>query len=208
MADRKNHWERVYRDRSPLEMSWFQQEPALSLRLISDTGIAPDAPIIDVGGGASLLVDRLCERGYTDVGVLDVSASALAHAKDRLSVKAHDVQWFEADVTTFRSPKRFALWHDRAVFHFLTCEEDRKRYVSVLNQALEPGGHLVIMTFAVNGPRKCSGLDIVQYDVGKIESVLGRNFELAATGDETHITPADNQQEFVWFRFIRTPGQA
>lgn len=208
MADRKNHWDRVYRDKSPLEMSWFQQEPALSLRLISDTGIAPDAPIIDVGGGASLLVDRLCERGYTDVGVLDVSASALAHAKDRLSGKAHDVQWFEADVTTFRPPKRFALWHDRAVFHFLTSEEDRKRYVSVLNQALEPGGHLVIMTFAVNGPKKCSGLDIVQYDVGKIEAVLGRNFELAETGHETHITPADNQQEFVWFRFIRTPWQA
>ena len=152
-----------------------------------------------------MLVDRLCEKGYADVGVLDVSASALAHAKDRLSEKAYDVQWYEADVTTFRPPKRFALWHDRAVFHFLTSEEDRNRYVSVLKQALKPGGHLVIMTFAIGGPAKCSGLDIVQYDVERMKSVLGPVFELAETGLETHITPTGKSQEFAWFRFTRVP---
>jgi cyclopropane fatty-acyl-phospholipid synthase-like methyltransferase len=207
MTDRKNHWEKVYRDKSPLDVSWYQQEPALSLRLIADTGIAQDAPIIDVGGGASLLVDRLCEQGFADIAVLDVSASALAHIKDRLSAEASEVQWYESDVTTFKPPKRFALWHDRAVFHFLTSREDRKRYVSVLEQALEPDGHLVIMTFAIDGPAKCSGLDIVQYDVEKMESVLGTGFELVEAGHETHITPTGNQQKFAWFRFTRAPGQ-
>ena len=153
MTDRKHHWEKVYRDKSPLEVSWFQQEPALSLRLIAETGIATDAPIIDVGGGASLLVDRLCEQGYTDIGVLDVSAGAIGHVKDRLCeqgyadvgildvsgnaiVLAQDrladrvsgVKLYEADVTAFEPPKQFALWHDRAVFHFLTEKADRKKY--------------------------------------------------------------------------------
>lgn len=208
MTDRKNHWEKVYRGKSPLEVSWFQQEPALSLRLIADTGIGLDAPIIDVGGGASLLVDRLCEQAYTDVSVLDVSASAIAHVKDRLADEACGVQLFETDVTTFEPPRRFALWHDRAVFHFLTAEEDRDRYVGVLKQALEPGGHLIIMTFAIGGPEKCSGLDIVQYDADRIKTVLGASFDLVEAGHETHITPAGNRQKFAWFRFIRTPEKA
>ncbi len=207
MTDRKNHWEKVYRDKSPLEVSWFQQNPALSLRLIEKTRIALDAPIIDVGGGASLLVDRLCEAGYTDTGVLDVSASALAHAKDRLADKACAVNWYEADVTSFRPPKQFALWHDRAVFHFLTSEADRDSYVGVLKKALEPGGHLIIMAFAIDGPVKCSGLDIVQYDADKMKTTLGPGFELVETGHEKHITPAGKQQKFAYFRFTRSPEE-
>ena len=207
MADRKEHWESVYENKSPLEVSWFQAELVLSLRLIEETRVALDAPIIDVGGGASLLVDKLCEAGYTDIGVLDVSASALAHAKDRLAEKAYDVQWYETDVTCFKPAKRFSLWHDRAVFHFLTSREDRDSYVSVLKQTLEPGGHLIIMTFAIDGPQKCSGLEIVQYDADKMKSTLGSGFELAETGHETHITPAGKQQEFAYFRFTKSPEE-
>jgi SAM-dependent methyltransferase len=207
MTDRKNHWEKVYRDKSPLEVSWFQENPALSLRLIEKTRIALDAPIIDVGGGASLLVDRLCEAGYSDIGVLDVSASALAHAKNRLADRTCAVSWYEADVTSFKPPKRFALWHDRAVFHFLTSGADRDSYVSVLKQALEPGGHLIMMAFAIDGPVKCSGLDIVQYDADKMKSTLGSGFELVETGHEMHITPVGNQQKFAYFRFTKSPEE-
>jgi SAM-dependent methyltransferase len=207
MTDRKNHWEKVYRDKSSLEVSWFEENPALSLRLIDETRIALGAPIIDIGGGASLLVDRLCEKGYTDIGVLDVSAGALAHAKDRLAGKAGRVKWYEADVTGFKPPKRFALWHDRAVFHFLTSEADRGSYVSVLKQALKPGGHLIIMAFAIDGPVKCSGLAIVQYDADKMKSTMGPGFELVETGHEMHITPTGNQQKFAYFRFIYSPEE-
>ena len=201
MTDRKNHWEKIYRDKSPLDVSWFQENPALSLRLIEKTRIALDAPIIDVGGGASLLVDRLCEEGFTDIGVLDVSPSALAHAKNRLADKAGRVKWYEADVTSFKPPKQFTLWHDRAVFHFLTSEADRDSYVSVLKKALKPGGHLIIMAFAIDGPIKCSGLNIVQYDAGKLTTELGSGFKLIETGYEVHITPAGKQQKFAYFHY-------
>ena len=205
MSERKEHWEKVYQDKSPLEVSWYQQDPALSLQLIRNTGLALDAPIIDVGGGASTLVDMLCDEAYTRVGVLDVSASALAHARDRLRDKAFGVEWYEADVTGFIPPHRFALWHDRAVFHFLTNKADRDRYLGVLKQTLEPGGHLVMMTFAIDGPLKCSGLDIVQYDVNKLTQTLGPGYSLLETGYEVHMTPAGKQQKFAYFRFMARP---
>ena len=170
--------------------------------MIEETRITLDSPVIDIGGGSSLLVDRLCENGYTDIGILDVSASALAHAKNRLADKAGTINWYEADVTCFKPPKRFALWHDRAVFHFLTSEADRDSYVSVIKKALEPGGHLIIMTFAIDGPLKCSGLDIVQYDADKLMAELGDGFELVEQGHETHETPAGNQQKFAYFHFV------
>ena len=207
MFDKKEHWENVYENSSPLRVSWFQGEPALSLRLIRNAQIALDAPVLDVGGGASALVDALCELGYTSTGVLDISAKALAHAKTRLADKADSVEWFEEDVTHFRPPHRFTLWHDRAVFHFLTARADREAYVDVLNQALEPGGHLIMMAFAIDGPTKCSGLDIVQYDEDKLMAELGAGFELIESGRETHVTPADKEQKFAYFRFKRTAGQ-
>jgi len=205
MSHRKKHWESVYQNKSPLEVSWYQQDPALSLRLIRDTRLALDAPVIDIGGGASRLVDKLCESAYTRVSVLDISAKALAHAKHRLAGKASAVQWYEADVTDFNPPHRFALWHDRAVFHFLTSVEDRERYIAVLKQALVPGGHLIIMTFAIDGPVKCSGLDIVQYDAEKMTAELGAGFELVETGNEVHLTPTGNPQKFAFFRFVFFP---
>ena len=204
MSDRKAHWEKVYGKNSPKKVSWYQKEPVLSLDLIHRTQLARDAPIIDVGGGASTLVDLLCDEAFTHVGVLDLSARALTHAKDRLGDKADGIEWYEADITEFVPPHRFMLWHDRAAFHFLTCKSDRKRYVRVLRQALEPGGHLIIMTFAIDGPAKCSGLDIVRYDAEKLIEVLGPGFDLVETGNEVHMTPTGNQQKFAYFRFLRS----
>ena len=205
MSIRKEHWEKVYRNKSPDEVSWYQPSPVLSLQLIAKTGLALDAPIIDIGGGASTLVDELCGLGYRNVSVLDVSASALAHAKHRGAEKVSKVHWYEEDVTCFKPPHRFALWHDRAVFHFLTSKEDRESYIGVLKQALVPGGHLIIMTFAMDGPVKCSGLDIVQYDAEKMTAELGAGFELVETGNEVHPTPAGNPQKFAFFRFVFFP---
>jgi len=205
MSERKEHWENVYRGKSPLEVSWYQQEPTLSLWLIASVSLPLKAPIIDVGGGASTLVDKLCDEGYTNISVLDISASALAHAKSRLAHKANRVHWYEEDVTCFDPPHRFALWHDRAVFHFLTKRSDRESYINVLRQALEPGGQLIIMTFAIGGPEKCSGLEIVQYDADKLTAELGAGFELIETGNEVHLTPSGSQQKFAYFRFCAIP---
>ena len=204
MNDRKHHWENVYATRSSLELSWYQEEPTLSLRLIANTGLPFDAPIIDVGGGASVLVDRLCDEGYRNVAVLDVSEKALAVARARLADKAATAEWYAQDVTGFRPPHRFSLWHDRAVFHFLTARADRKKYIAVLEQALAPGGQVIIMTFAIDGPEKCSGLDIIQYDADKLMHELGPGFELLENGYDTHLTPAGGEQRFAYFRLVTT----
>lgn len=205
MTNRKQHWENVYRNKSPVEVSWYQESPALSLRLIKAAATKLSDPLIDVGGGASLLVDELCAAGYSDISVLDVSAASLEIAKKRLAGKACDVQWLEQDITAFNPPKTYALWHDRAVFHFLTDPDDRKKYVSILKKALKPGGQAVIMAFAIDGPQKCSGLDVVRYDSHKLIEALGPGFGLAETGDETHLTPTGNRQKFAYFRLIYTP---
>ena len=206
MSERKAHWEDVYLNKSPLLVSWYQQVPTLSLLLITSAALPLDAPIIDVGGGASTLVDGLCDEGYTNISVLDVSANALAHTRSRLGEKADTVEWFEEDVTCFKPPHRFALWHDRAVFHFLTKKADKRKYLDVLKQSLEPGGHLIIMTFATDGPRKCSGLDVVQYDAEKLTEELGPGFEPVETGHEIHTTPAGGQQKFAYFHFHAASG--
>lgn len=204
MNDLKNHWEKIYSDKSPLEVSWYQKEPTMSLQLIHNTRIAQDAPIIDVGGGASVLLDYLCNEGYTNISVLDISAKALACARDRLGDKASDIGWYEQDVTKFHPPKKFALWHDRAVFHFLTDESDRRDYVNVLKRALPLNGHFIIGAFSLGGPTICSGLDIVQYDAKKLVSELGEGFELMEERAEVHVTPADKRQQFTYFWFMRT----
>ena len=178
MSERKTHWDKVYGSKSPLEVSWYQEQPTLSLQLIRDSGLAHDAAIIDIGGGASTLVDGLCSEGYSNISVLDISAAALEHVKKRLADKACEVEWYARDVTDFHPPQQFSLWHDRAVLHFLTEKADRKKYVNTLKRSLEPGGHLIIMAFAIDGPVKCSGLDIVQYDADKLMAELGQGFEL------------------------------
>ena len=154
MIDRKAHWQKIYQDKGSTDVSWYQQEPSLSLELIGDTGIHLDDPVIDVGGGTSLLVDHLLDLGYANLAVLDISGVALNHAKARLAKRSTDIEWFEADITEFQSPHPFLLWHDRAVFHFLTEPQDRIKYVNALNQALLPGGHVIIAAFAIGGPEK------------------------------------------------------
>ncbi len=205
MFERKEHWEKVYREKPPHTVSWYQDVPVLSLSLIDKAALPPDAPVIDVGGGASTLVDNLCERGYANVSVLDVSSAALAHCRQRLAQKGYRAHWFEADVTRFSAPRRFALWHDRAVFHFLTGKAEREHYVEVLRHSLQPGAQVVMLTFAIGGPARCSGLDIVQYDADKLGAELGVGFELLEWGREAHLTPAGNTQDFAWFRFTYTP---
>lgn len=201
---KKEHWEQVYHKRSPLEVSWYQAEPKLSLELIATTGLSPDAAIIDVGGGASTLVDALLQRQYQKLAVLDISGTALAHARARLGDQADSVEWFEADITRFKPPHAFDLWHDRAVFHFLTEADDRRHYVTSLKNTLNPGGHLIIATFAIGGPTQCSGLDIVQYDAGKLLEELGTDFQLIEERSETHKTPAAAEQKFTYFRLRKT----
>jgi ubiquinone/menaquinone biosynthesis C-methylase UbiE len=201
--NRQEHWNRVYQTKAPDDVSWFQTQPAISLQLIEATGIGKDEGIIDVGGGASVLVDCLIEAGFTKVAVVDISAAALEHAQQRLAKCASSVEWCEADVTTFHPPRRFGLWHDRAVFHFLTDPEDRKKYVETLRRTLIPSGHVIIATFAIDGPLKCSGLEVARYDAPSICAALGAGFQLVEQVDETHTTPWDTKQKFSYFRFAR-----
>lgn len=203
MIDRKAHWQRIYRDKPFSEVSWYQKEPGMSLALIRRSGVKRDEAIIDVGGGASVLVDFLCGQGYTSLSVLDIAEQALSGAKRRLGDLATGIEWIEADVTAFRPPHQYSLWHDRAVFHFLTEEADRRRYVGTLKQALRPGGHLIIAAFAIGGPSQCSGLDIVQYDPVRLMSELGDEFVLLEQRNEQHFTPDQREQQFVYFRLQR-----
>jgi ubiquinone/menaquinone biosynthesis C-methylase UbiE len=205
MSDRKKHWQNIYSEKSPLEVSWYQKEPKLSLEFIHESGVRKDEAIIDVGGGASVLVDYLYEENHTNLSVLDISGNALTRAQERLGDSAKNIDWFESDITEFNRPHQFSLWHDRAVFHFLTDELDRKKYVNILNKGLRSGGHLIIAAFAIGGPEKCSGLEIVQYDSSKLLAELGECFHLVEERGEIHITPGNKDQEFMYFHFIKTP---
>ena len=199
--DPKAHWEQVYQNRSPREVSWYQSEPDLSISLIQNSGFDRSVPLIDVGGGASVLVDRLLALGYEQLAVLDISGRALAHAKQRLGKKAAAVDWFEADVTRFQAPRPFALWHDRAVFHFLVREDQRQQYREALCNSLAIGGQVIIAAFAIGGPTQCSGLDIVQYDAQKLRETLGAAFQWLESQEEDHRTPAGKVQPFGYHRF-------
>ncbi len=199
--DKKNHWESIYERKMPTEVSWYQAEPAVSLKLIASTGIGNESEIIDVGGGTSVLTDRLFGRGFRNLTVLDISAKALDCAKKISPATAASVEWIAADVSEFAFTKKYDLWHDRAVFHFLTDANERKQYVQNLERALNPGGYAIIATFAVGGPTKCSGLDIVQYNSAKICDELNNAFELFDTVNEGHITPGGQEQKFTYFCF-------
>lgn len=203
MSDRKDHWENIYSEKSPLKVSWYQKEPALSLQLIQHCQLEKSQAIIDVGGGASLLVDHLLQQAYANLAVLDISAKALDVAKQRLGAKADIIEWYASDITEFVAPHPFALWHDRAVFHFLTEAADRQKYITSLKAALPTGGFLILAAFGIGGPTMCSGLNIVQYDAVKITQELGNDFGLIEEGSETHLTPSGAEQLFGCFRFVR-----
>ena len=198
--NRREHWDQAYHAKGPQGVSWFQQRPDVSLALIAQSGIDKAAGVIDVGGGASTLADHLLAAGYGNLAVLDVSPVALAEARTRLGARAARVEWIEGDVTTFRPARRFALWHDRAVFHFLTAPQDRRLYVESMRRALEPGGTAIMATFALDGPAKCSGLDVVRYDEAAMLAEMRSEFALQETRREIHRTPWEAEQRFVCFR--------
>jgi SAM-dependent methyltransferase len=205
MADgvQRAHWEGVYGSKSPDEVSWHQGRPDVSLALIEAAGPDKDARILDVGGGASTLVDHLLAAGHTSLAVLDISGAALAHARARIGADAERVEWVAADITRWQPREPVELWHDRAVLHFLTASADQHAYADVLRATVKPCGWVIVAGFAPGGPLKCSGLEIVQHDAGSLGALLGEEFRLIEIRDETHQTPWGSDQAFRYHLFWR-----
>ena len=200
--DAKEHWENIYQTKKSNEMSWHQEKPKTSLNLISEAKLDKDAKIIDIGAGDSRLVDNLLAIGFRNITVLDVSSNALNKAKKRLEDKANDVKWVVSDLREFETNDRYNLWHDRAVLHFLTEEEDISRYVERVRQLLKPNGYLIVSTFSENGPKKCSGLDIKQYSEDSARKLFS-DFAHLKSFEEEHMTPWGASQIFIWNIFRR-----
>ena len=201
--DRKAHWEQVYAEKRSTEVSWYQQHPQRSLELIKTTGVAVSARISDIGGGASMLADFILDAGYQNLSVLDISDAAIEQVKSRLGQDADKVTWIVQDITQFIPGQAFDVWHDRAVFHFLTDADDRSSYIRTMSSALKYGAHAIIATFDLDGPEKCSGLDVVRYSPETLSAVVGDAFQLVETSTEEHVTPAGSTQKFVYCRFVR-----
>jgi SAM-dependent methyltransferase len=204
--EKQTHWQNVYQTKGERDVSWFQEIPTISLDLIRASGVAADASIIDIGGGASHLADALIAEAYQSVSVLDVSEKALATSRDRLGPRAKQVTWIVADVTAWRPDKGYDLWHDRAAFHFLTEPGDRAAYAECVRKAVRPGGRVVIGTFAPDGPERCSGLPVIRHDAGSIGVVLGPSFKLIESRRHDHLTPGGTIQRFQFSRFQRQTG--
>jgi 2-polyprenyl-3-methyl-5-hydroxy-6-metoxy-1,4-benzoquinol methylase len=202
-SERRAHWENVYTTKAEDEVSWFQEDPAMSLDLIHASGVNRDDAIIDIGGGSSRLVDALVEEGYRAITVLDLSEKALNTAKKRLGPRASQVEWIAADIATWERDGVYDLWHDRAAFHFLTEPSDREAYVERLTKALRHGGHAIISTFALDGPERCSGLPVIRYDAESLGKTLGPSFELVETRNHEHHTPMGRVQRFQFSHFRR-----
>lgn len=197
--DTKQHWEQVYATKASNAVSWFQEHADQSLRLIRDTGVSKGSAIIDVGGGTSALVDDLLAEGYSNLTVLDLSAKALEVAKQRLGSRAGSVSWLEGDITQLALPAHhYDLWHDRAVFHFLTDPVDRQAYVQQVMRSVRPGGHVIVATFAEDGPEKCSGLPAMRYRPDTLHAEFGNEFQLLRHEKEDHHTPFGTEQKFVY----------
>ena len=203
---RAAHWEHVYRTKGPDQVSWFQAEARLSRHLIELAVPDRSARIIDIGAGASMLVDGLLASGYRDVTVLDVSASALKIAQARIGIGA-TVKWLHADVLAALLPSRaFDVWHDRAVFHFLTDANDRARYVQQVRRAVRPGGRVLVATFAEDGPSRCSGLEVARYSPNALHAEFGEGFRFVESHRELHTTPSGATQAFIYCVCQVDPG--
>jgi 2-polyprenyl-3-methyl-5-hydroxy-6-metoxy-1,4-benzoquinol methylase len=195
--ERQAHWQNVYQAKGERAVSWFQERPDISLDLIHATGVDPSASIIDIGGGASRLVDALISEGFKAVAVLDLSEKALATSKARLGAK------IVADVTNWQPSQTYDVWHDRAALHFLTDPKDRSAYVERVAKAVRVGGHVIIGTFALDGPERCSGLPVIRHDAATLGELLGPSFELAENRRHDHQTPSGVIQKFQFSRFRR-----
>lgn len=197
-ADKRiDYWNSMYMSRGASGVSWYQQTPAISIALINVLGADREKAIIDIGGGASTLVDELARQGFKDLTVLDVSATALSDARERLGSSGH-VSWLNVDVLLWRPERRYALWHDRAVFHFLTDESDQLAYLDLLWSTLDEGGLLVIGTFAEDGPEYCSGLPVARYSEVQLIELLGSHFDVVDARRDVHTTPTGVEQPFTW----------
>lgn len=197
MTSDKSHWEAIYAARPSDELSWYERDPVRSVQLISELGLTSEASVIDVGAGDSTLVDALLQQGLGHVTVLDLSAVALTRAQARLGTRAQQVTWIEGDVTRVQLPRHcYDVWHDRAVFHFLTSRDERERYIAAVSNALRPGGSLVIATFAPDGPRQCSGLDTVRFTPETLALEFGDAFELVRGFTAVHHAPSGGAQHF------------
>jgi 2-polyprenyl-3-methyl-5-hydroxy-6-metoxy-1,4-benzoquinol methylase len=195
----KTHWEKVYTTKAPNAVSWYRAHLETSLALIERAVDARSASIIDVGGGESTLVDDLLLRGYMNITILDVSQSAIDHMKSRLGSAAEQVHWLVADITKIElEPGAYDLWHDRAVFHFLTDREQRVAYVRQVARCVKPGGHIIVSTFGPEGPAKCSGLDVMRYDAESLHGEFGGRFRLVESSKELHQTPFGTTQQFLY----------
>nr|WP_315026233.1 class I SAM-dependent methyltransferase [uncultured Chryseobacterium sp.] len=197
--DQKTHWENVYETKNPDQVSWTQKKPQTSLDFINSCGLGKEAKIIDIGGGDSNLVDFLLEEGYKNITVLDISAQALEKAKQRLGKAADQVQWIATDITEFNPTETYDIWHDRAAFHFLTTPEQASKYIDIAEKNIS--GFMVLGTFSKNGPKKCSGLDIQQYDEKSLSEKFEAGFEKIKCITEDHITPFETIQNFVFCSF-------
>lgn len=199
------NWNATYSSKSVDERSWSQSVPAESLAAIERAQLAPQDPIIDIGGGASLLVDALLAHGHTDVTVLDIAEAALAEARARLagSPAAAHVEWIAADITMWSPPRQYALWHDRAVFHFLVESAQQDAYVHAARQGVRPGGRLVLATFAPSGPEQCSGLPVQRWSVAQLADRFSVGFDVIASAEHVHTTPWGSTQPFTWVEFLR-----
>jgi SAM-dependent methyltransferase len=197
--NRKEHWETVYRTKRPTEVSWYQEEAALSARMIREVTPERSVAIIDVGGGASVLVSQLASAGYRDLTVLDLSGAAIAAARAALGPRAELVHWIEADILEAQLPAAgYGVWHDRAVFHFLTEPAARATYVEQVRRAVAPGGHVLVATFAEDGPTRCSGLDVIRYSPASLHAEFGAGFSYVKAEREEHRTPSGSMQAFTY----------
>jgi SAM-dependent methyltransferase len=203
MTSTQQYWDSVYQERDHELVGWYQANPTRSLRLLRECGVSPDAPIVNIGGGSSVLVDRLIDEGYTDVTVLDLSATALAVAQERLGPRSALVTWIEADVTEYHFDRAFQVWHDRAALHFLIDTASQRRYVERLRSAVPAGGHVIVAAFAPDGPESCSGLPVKRYSQDSLSRTLGADFAAVTFENETHRTPGGSAQEFLYAHFQR-----
>jgi len=202
VVEQKFHWDTIYRQKRPGEVSWYQPYLNGSLKLLANAGLQPNSRVIDVGGGASTLVDDLLGRGIRDITVLDISDQALTAAKGRLGERADGVNWMEADILQVELPAgRYDIWHDRALFHFLTNPADRRRYIETMSGALKPNGQLIIATFSTQGPSRCSGLEVIRYSPETLQAELGDRFKRVESVEEEHQTPFHTIQKFIYARF-------
>lgn len=204
--DKTAHWENVYQTKSSTDVSWYEPDPKQSLDLILDAAGEKRGRVIDVGGGQSFLVDRLLDSGFKQVAVLDISSAAIEATKARLGERASQVEWMVADITQAVTLGKFDIWHDRAVFHFITEPDDRERYVKLLKRSLPIGGHFIVGTFAKGGPEKCSGLPICQYDAATMQAELGPSFEPVECSEYLHTTPTGKPQQFFFGVFVHVDG--